>query len=136
MVIDNVIINKSIAIERCLSRIREERGGIQLWLIPELAKQDSVILNLQRACELSVDLATHVVKKKKLGIIQSSRDGFDLLSSAGLLDAALADAFKRMVGFRSIAIHEYQKLDLRIVDSIVENQLKDFTALIEAVKAA
>jgi len=35
-----------------------------------------------------------------------------------------------MVGFRNIAVHEYQKLNLKIVESIIENEIekiKDFS---------
>lgn len=135
MAIDNVVVNRFIAIERCLVRIREEREVTQLWFIPELAKQDSVLLNIQRACELSVYLAAHVATKRKLGIIQSSRDGFDLLLAAGITSSALADSLKRIVGFRNITIHKYQKLDLKIVDSMVENQLGEFSAFVDAIKA-
>lgn len=33
----------------------------------------------------------------------------------------------RMVGFRNVAIHEYQKLNLDIVKAIIEAHLTDFT---------
>jgi uncharacterized protein YutE (UPF0331/DUF86 family) len=32
----------------------------------------------------------------------------------------------KMVGFRNIAVHEYQRLDLDILKSVVKNNLKDF----------
>ena len=35
---------------------------------------------------------------------------------------------KRMVGFRNIAIHEYQKLNLDIVRAIITEHLDDFLA--------
>jgi uncharacterized protein YutE (UPF0331/DUF86 family) len=38
-----------------------------------------------------------------------------------------------MVGFRNIAIHDYQQLNLDIVQSIVEHRLSDFTTFTERV---
>jgi uncharacterized protein YutE (UPF0331/DUF86 family) len=33
---------------------------------------------------------------------------------------------KRMVGFRNIAVHEYQNLDVDVLKSILEKNLGDF----------
>ncbi|MCA9454847.1 MAG: DUF86 domain-containing protein, partial [Nitrospira sp.] len=41
-----------------------------------------------------------------------SRDAFELLRANGHLDSKLAEAMKRMVGFRNVAIHKYDKLNL------------------------
>jgi uncharacterized protein YutE (UPF0331/DUF86 family) len=67
----------------------------------------------------------HVVRKRTLGIPQDSRDAFDLLQTHALLEEPLALAMKRMVGFRNVAIHEYDKLNLDIVKSIITTKLDD-----------
>jgi uncharacterized protein YutE (UPF0331/DUF86 family) len=67
----------------------------------------------------------HVVRKRKLGVPQDSREAFDLLQAHALLAEPLATAMKRMVGFRNIAIHEYDKLNLDIVKSIITARLDD-----------
>ncbi|MFQ5599897.1 MAG: DUF86 domain-containing protein [Candidatus Krumholzibacteriia bacterium] len=123
---DDVILNKAASIERCLARIREVYAGDDRNLTQDPTRQDSIILNLQRACEASIDLAMHLVRTRRLGIPQESRDAFDLLQGAGLMDADLANRLKRMVGFRNIAVHDYQKLDLQIVRSIILDRLDDF----------
>jgi len=40
---------------------------------------------------------------------------------------------KHMIGFRNIAIHEYQTLDLNIVESIIDNNLSDFEEFTKVV---
>lgn len=99
--VDDVVFNKIEIIERCLKRINEEYNGDAINL-RDLTKQDSIILNIQRACEASIDLAMHVVAMKGLGIPQSSRDAFDILVSNSILEAQLARQLKAMVGFRNI----------------------------------
>ena len=74
---DNVIINKTANIERCLQRVREVYGGSRSSL-DDLTKQDSIILNIQRGCESAIDLAMHLVSREKLGIPQSSREAFEI----------------------------------------------------------
>ena len=56
---------------------------------------------------------------------QDSRDAFELLANAGKLEPALAASLKGMVGFRNVAVHDYTRLDLAIVQSIIERRLGD-----------
>ncbi len=123
---DDVVLNKAAIIERCVARVREVHVGDARNLTDNLTRQDSIILNLQRACEAAIDLAMHLVRERGLGIPQESRDGFDFLLQAGLIEAGLAGRLKKMVGFRNVAVHDYRKLDLQIVQKIVTDHLDDF----------
>lgn len=123
---DDVILNKAASIERCLQRIVEEYAGNQQNLIANQTKQDAIVLNLQRACETAIDLAMYVVSQRKLGVPQDSRDAFALLQTAGMLPSGLVQRMQRMVGFRNVAIHEYTRLNLEVVHSIITKQLDDF----------
>ncbi|CAH9018335.1 hypothetical protein NURINAE_00866 [Candidatus Nitrosacidococcus sp. I8] len=40
---------------------------------------------------------------------------------------------KKMVGFRNIAAHQYEKLNLLIIRHIVENRLNDFLKFTQIV---
>ena len=122
---NEVILNKISTIERCIKRIQDVYGNDPENL-EDFTKQDSIILNIQRACEASIDLAMHIVAGKKLGLPQSSRETFDLLVTAGLLSAELANKLKAMVGFQNIAIHDYQSINLDFVQQIIEKYLNDF----------
>lgn len=123
---DDVILNKASSIERCLHRIKEEYAGNDQNLVENQTKQDAVILNLQRACETAIDLAMYVVSQRKLGVPQDSRDAFSLLQTAGILPADLVQRMQRMVGFRNVAVHEYARLNLDVVRTIITKQLDDF----------
>lgn len=123
---DDVILNKIASIERCIKRIREEYQGHQSDWKANSTVQDSILLNLQRACETSIDLANFIVKKRKLGIPQNSRDAFDFLAQSRMISESVQTKMKHMIGFRNLAIHEYYTLDLTIVESIIQNNLGDF----------
>ena len=122
---NDVVINKVATIQRCLLRIKEEFTE-EAAFKKSLTQQDSVILNIQRACEAAIDIANHLIKKNNLGIPQSARDSFDLISQSGFISATEAENLKKMVGLRNIAIHDYQKLNLDIVIAVVKNHLTDF----------
>jgi uncharacterized protein YutE (UPF0331/DUF86 family) len=124
--VDDVLLNKAASIERCLKRAEEEYRGHEKEFRNNFTRQDSIILNLLRASEASVDLAMHLVRIRKLGLPQESREAFTLLEKSGLLNAELATRMRAMVGFRNIAVHDYQKLSLDVVQSILEKHLDDF----------
>ncbi|MEW6064631.1 hypothetical protein P378_06195 [Desulforamulus profundi] len=123
--INDIVLNKTQVIKRCINRINEEYRNnpenLQYY-----TKQDSIILNLLRACEASIDLAMHFVAEKNLGLPQSSRQAFELLQQNNIIEQDLADRLKAMVGFRNIAVHDYQSINLGILQKIIENHLQDF----------
>ena len=125
---DDVLVNKAAAIERAVRRVREEHAGDDSNLLTNQTRQDAIILNLQRACESSIDAAMHLVRIHRLGVPQQTREAFDLLQAAQMLDPALADRLRKMVGFRNVAIHDYQRLNLEIVRRIVVDHLDEFLA--------
>ena len=130
---DDVIINKAASIEHSLARIRKEYQGHEPELRSNQTRQDAIILNLVRACETAIDMAMHLVRKQRLGVPQSSREAFDLIARAGHIDSELADQLKRMVGFRNIAIHNYQEISLDILEDIILERLDDFHAYTRAL---
>lgn len=129
---NDVILNKTATIERCLNRIYEVYDQNPENL-KNYTKQDSIVLNIQRACEASIDLAMHLISEKGLGVPKSSRDGFKLLEEAGVIENDLAKTLMNMVGFRDIAVHDYQALEIEILESILKKHLGDFRKFTQIV---
>ncbi len=122
--LDDILFNKSAIIRRCINRIREEYHAS-----PDLSNYtnvDAMVLNIERACQATIDMATHIIAKKKLGIPQSSADAFLLLFNNKIIDDKLLHSLQAMSGFRNIAVHEYQTLDNSILKYIGEEGYKDF----------
>jgi uncharacterized protein YutE (UPF0331/DUF86 family) len=67
----------------------------------------------------------HIVSEKHLGLPQTSRDAFDMLKSNSFIDEDVAKRLKAMVGFRNIAVHDYQTINLDILKQIIEKNLND-----------
>ena len=123
---DDIVLNKISIIEKCINRIIEEYVGYEDKFEENYTKQDSVVLNLERACQACIDLGMHIVRIKNLGVPQSNRDVFVLLQKARIINPGLSKKMQAMVGFRNIAVHDYQNLNLDIVRAIIEKHLKDF----------
>lgn len=129
---NDIIYNKSEIIRRCLQRVAEEYENNPDNLL-NYTKQDSIILNIQRACEAAIDLAMHLVAEGKLGLPQNSRDAFELLHAHNVIDKQLTMRLQAMVGFRNIAVHDYQAVNLAILQTIIEEHLGDLGAFVSAV---
>jgi len=130
---DDVLINKAAVIERCVARAREEYAANPAMFASDFTRQDAAILHIQRACEAALDMGQHLIRREKLGVPQSARDVFVLLAQGGWLDVTLADALKRMVGFRNIVVHAYQALQMPITVSIIEKHLDEFLQYSQAL---
>ena len=129
---DDVLLNKAAIMERCVRRVAEIYAGTPSRLL-DPTNQDAIVLNLERACQAAIDAAMYVVARDHLGVPQASADAFTLLEKAGRLDAGLAGRLRAMVGFRNVAVHEYQKLNLDILRAIVESRGADFLAFCTAL---
>ena len=123
---DDVLINKAATIERCVARAREEYAADPEGFAHNFSHQDAAILNIQRACEAALDMGLHIIRRERLGVSQSARDTFTLLAQAHWLTPAVAEQMKRMVGFRNVAVHDYQSLQLPITLNILTLHLDDF----------
>ena len=120
-----VVTGKVQNIRDCVGRVRAVDPGDTETLARDLMRQESILLNVQRACQAAIDLATHLVDRLDLGAPTDSRDAFRRLEHAQRLPADLAANLRAMVGFRNIAVHRYQVLDLQILRSVLDQRLDD-----------
>lgn len=120
----DVILSKAATIQRCLARIAEVTG-FDPESLEDMNKQDIFVLNLQRAVQAAIDLAAHGAASENLGIPETAAGNFTLLQQAGFIDDQLAEKMRKMTGFRNIAVHDYEALDIEILKSILVHRLKD-----------
>lgn len=123
---NNIIFNKITIIEQCLRRVKEKYSGEPRDL-EYIDNQDIIVLNLQRVCQAAIDLGNHICASKGLGLPQDSADIFKLLSQKNFIDESVVEKMRKMVGFRNIIVHNYQELELAILQSILDRHLTDFT---------
>lgn len=122
---DDVVMNKAASIERAVARAREEYYRDPGSFSADFTRQDAAILNIERACQAALDLGQHVIRRDRLGVPQSARDVFTLLERAGRLPPELAERLRRMVGFRNVAVHDYQALSLPVVVAVIQSDLQE-----------
>lgn len=130
----DIVINKIQNIQRCVRRAREEYQADRDGFAANYTRQDAAMLNVVRACETAIDLANYVIRVHKLGIPVSSADSFKLLRTERIIDNRLAERMAKMVGFRNTVVHQYTKVDIRIVEAVIATELNELLAFADKVR--
>ena len=121
----DIVINKIQSIQRCIERARQEYESDPEGFDTNYTIQDAAVLNVLRACEQAIDLANHIIKSYKMGIPTASAESFDLLQAQGVIEAGLAEKLRKMIHFRNLIIHQYQRMDIEIVRLVIVSGLDD-----------
>ena len=132
---NDIVMNKIQSIQRCIERPREEYHGNPAGFETDYTRQDAAILNILRACEQAIDLANHVIKSHKMGIPSSGAECFELLEKKRVIDHSLSEKLKSMVHFRDVVIHDYQRVNLNIVRSVIATGLDDLVLFGDLIRA-
>ena len=120
----DIILEKITNIKRCLNRIKDVTN-LKPESIEDYNTQDIFILNLQRAVQAAVDIAVHIVSSEGWGVSKTIKENFVILSDNKIITKELANQMTKMVGFRNIAVHDYSKMDIAILKSILTISLQD-----------
>lgn len=121
-----VVEQKLEALRRCLSRVSEKCPAKPEQLIADPDLQDILTLNLTRAVQLCVDLGSHLISGLEVPPPDTMGQTFDILATEKIIPMDLAERLKKSVGFRNIAVHNYERIDWVIVHSIARERLGDF----------
>ena len=130
-----VISEKLESLSRCVRRVTEKCPAEPEILLNDVDLQDIIALNLFRAVQLCVDIAAHIIADLDSEPPETMGQTFDILAGAGVLGGALASRLKKAVGFRNIAVHNYEGINWRIVHSIARHHVNDFKDFAGAVSA-
>lgn len=127
--LDDVALNKAAIIERSIRRMLEEYAADSS--LSDFTHIDALTLNVERACQAAIDLAFHLCMVRKLGMPQTSSDSFRQLERSKVIDKETAKNMIAMVGFRNVAIHEYQVLDMDVLRSIATTGWRSLVRYLE-----
>ena len=129
---EDVVLAKASHVRRTVETIRSlsrpENAGLKDWI-----RDNVTVLNLQRAVEALLDLASHLISANGWELPRDGRHAFAILRSHGLLTEPEQGLASAMVGFRNVAVHDYAVLDVEIVRGIARDRLGDLESLVSAL---
>lgn len=134
MSIDKKVIGeKLLSLNRCLERVKLHTPANVEALQSDFDTQDIICLNMQRAVQISVDIAAHILAEQLHEQTPTMAETFLALSKYGILESQLTSRLAKAVGFRNIAVHEYNTLDMNILYSIITKEIGCFYEFSDAV---
>ncbi len=121
-----IMLTKLDSLHRCLSRIESKTPASVEVLEEDLDIQDIITLNLTRAVQICVDIATHIIADFNTPPPTSMAESFDRLHHLKVISGDTSMRMKKAVGFRNVSVHEYQSIDWLIVYKLINEHLGDF----------
>ena len=73
---DEVLLNKFASIEKCIKRVRQEYLACAGDIENDILRQESIVLNIERACEQCFDMGQRIIRQRKLGLAKEYREIF------------------------------------------------------------
>jgi uncharacterized protein YutE (UPF0331/DUF86 family) len=126
-------MDKLERLRRCVQRIQSRRPATLAVLVADVDLQDILSVNLERAVQLCVDIAAHVIASREVPAPTTMAAAFEALQLLHILPSDLASSMKKAFGFRNIVVHNYQEIDWGIVFNLCHHQLDDFRAFAQAI---
>lgn len=131
-----VIGVKLESLRRCVQRIEDKTPETAQALLEDNDLQDIICINLERAVQICVDLASHIIADSDMPAAGSMGESFEQLCKLNLISDELTVRMKKAVGFRNVAVHAYQEINWNIVYAIITTRLSDFVDYAKAVSRA
>jgi len=131
-----VLAEKLESLRRCVKRIEDKTPPCVEQLSADLDIQDILVLNLTRAVQLCVDIGTHIISASEEPAPNTMGEVFTTLEKLGLISSVTSQQLRKAVGFRNVAVHNYDAINWSIVFAICEKSLADFRAFAKEVSAA
>jgi uncharacterized protein YutE (UPF0331/DUF86 family) len=131
-----VIAQKIESLRRCVERVRQKSPATAAALASDPDAQDILTLNLSRAVQLCVDIGAHLIAAQDKPAPDTMGQTFDVLADMNVISAELTLRMKKAVGFRNIAVHNYEVIDWEITHAIASRHMNDFVEFAAAIAAS
>ncbi len=134
-------MTKESVIEKMIATVEENIGvlnGAKIITESHFAKSKLELGGLKHYLYLSaqstIDLAEAVISLKNLRRPSTLSESFEILHEAKIIDFTLMQKMIKMAGFRNILAHEYRKVKLDEIYSVLQNDLGDIEKFLKEIK--
>ena len=133
---DQIIFSQKLeSLRRCIRRVEEKTPDSVNQVIQDPDIQDILVLNLTRAVQLCVDIGSHAISETDESAPTTMGDVFMTLEKLGAITSITCIAMKKAVGFRNVAVHNYDVINWEIVFAICQKSLVDFRRFAKEITA-
>ncbi len=129
-----VIENKISSVKKYLKILQRYKGYKKEEIEGNIDIRGAVERYLYLAVQATIDLAEAVIAYKDFRKPTAMSEAFDILNEERMISAKLTNELGKMVGFRNIITHDYEKLDYKIVYNVLQNGKKDIESFLKKIE--
>lgn len=129
-----ILLTKLDSLHRCIRRLADKTPDTPEALTRNYDLQDIITLNLERAVQSCVDIAAHILANLEVPPPSTMAESFEKLYEMNIICEETKGRMIKAVGFRNVAVHEYQRINWQIVFRILSEHLVDFESYARQVK--
>lgn len=122
----DVLHQKIESLRNCIERIESKKPFTAEDLRKNFDLQDIISINLERAVQTCVDLASHLLAENNGPTPVTMAQAFTLLADKKIISEEVSSALVKSVGLRNLLVHEYSKIDWEIVARVANEHLDTF----------
>jgi uncharacterized protein YutE (UPF0331/DUF86 family) len=131
------LLNQKIeSLRHCIERIESKTPFTLEEIESNFDLQDIISINLERATQICVDIGLRALSDRATPSPNTMAETFTLLAQDGIISADLALALRKSVGLRNMLVHEYSKIDWRIIHDVCHHHLSTYRNFAIAIAGA
>lgn len=132
--VDKTLISRKLQrVETYLNQVRLKKDpGIDAFK-EDRDLQSIILFNLIQSIQTCIDMGSHIISDSEWGMPGSQAEIFETLALNKVITGSLAKKMIQMAGFRNRIVHEYEKIDLKIVHEVWRKHIKDIEKFCKAV---
>lgn len=133
------MVNEDILMTR-LNKLKEYINfleGIEKYTELEYVKDPFIYGSSERflhlAIECAIDIGNHIISDMRYRKPETNRDVFEVLYENEIIPLKLKENLRNMASFRNILVHDYVRIDRRMVYNIIVEDLGDLKSFMKEI---
>ncbi len=129
----SVIENKISAAQKYLKILERYKKYTEKEIEEDLDIRGAFERYLYLAMQSTIDLAEAVISYKSFRKPSTMSEAFYILNEEDIIASDLKTKMSKMVGFRNIIAHDYEKIDYKIAFSVLQEGLNDIEEFLRII---
>jgi len=128
--VDDRIERRIDSIEDWINLLREIHTEKEGTKVVREAKENL----LRKVSEAVIDIASRIIALQSFERPDTYADYFEVLEDEEIITTDLSKRLKEMAKFRNLVVHQYHKIEMEELNSIIEEDLEDIEKFVSQVE--
>ncbi|MGH7884758.1 MAG: type VII toxin-antitoxin system HepT family RNase toxin [Thermodesulfobacteriota bacterium] len=127
--------NKLSSVRKYIKILENFKDYSQIEIQNDITVRGAVERYLYLAAQSIIDLAEAVIAFKGFRKPATMSESFKILTEEKIITSALAQEMIKLVGFRNIMAHDYEKINYDILYDILHNKAGDIESFLKVIQS-